>query len=163
MWLRPAGVLCVQVEIVMSEIDIFVSSMSIITLDHMKKLKNNTFVGNTGHFDNEIWPEGLNIKPQRIVSSFPLFTGHHASRFADEAIKGFFLALFPDFKKVRSPGASAEMTRQVEISTLSANKWLLPESSRTPAHGRRRPMSLEESSPPSRVLSSLDSARERTS
>ena len=37
----------------MSEIDIFVSSTSIITLDHMKKLKN-TFVGRTGHFDDEI-------------------------------------------------------------------------------------------------------------
>ena len=36
-----------------SEIDIFVSSTSVITLDHMKKLKNNAFVRNTGHFDNE--------------------------------------------------------------------------------------------------------------
>ena len=40
----------------MSDFNIFVSSRSnfkIITLDHMKKLKNNVFVGNTGHFDNE--------------------------------------------------------------------------------------------------------------
>ena len=44
----------VQVEIVMSEFDIFVSSMSIITLDHMKSLKNITLDGNTGHFDEEI-------------------------------------------------------------------------------------------------------------
>ena len=55
----------VQVEIVMSEIDIFVSSMSAITLDHMKKLKNNTLVGNTGHFDNEIdlagWASRLSL------------------------------------------------------------------------------------------------------
>ena len=29
-------------------------NFNIITLDHMKKLKNNAFVGNTGHFDNEI-------------------------------------------------------------------------------------------------------------
>ena len=36
-------------------------------------------------------------------------------------LKGFF-ALFPDFKKVRGPTASAEMTRQVEISTLSAHQ-----------------------------------------
>ena len=39
----------VQVETVMSEIDIFVSPTGIITLDHMKKLKHNTFVGNTGY------------------------------------------------------------------------------------------------------------------
>ena len=38
----------------MSEIDIFVSSTSIITLDQMKNLKNNAFVRNTAHFDNEI-------------------------------------------------------------------------------------------------------------
>ena len=43
-----------QVEIVMSEFDIFVSSMGIITLDHMKSLKNITLDGNTGHFDEEI-------------------------------------------------------------------------------------------------------------
>ena len=36
-------------------------------------------------------------------------------------LNGFF-ALFPDFKKVRSPAGSAEMTRQVEISTLSAHQ-----------------------------------------
>ena len=47
----------VQVETTVSEIAIFVSSTSnfnIIALEHMKKLKNNTFVGNTRHFDNEI-------------------------------------------------------------------------------------------------------------
>ena len=29
------------------------SNFNIITLDHKQKLKNNTFVANTGHFDNE--------------------------------------------------------------------------------------------------------------
>ena len=38
----------------MSEIDIFVSSTSIVTLDHMNKLKNIAFVGNACHFDVEI-------------------------------------------------------------------------------------------------------------
>ena len=41
----------VQVEIVVPEIDIFLSSTSIITLDH-KKLTHNKFFGNTGHFDH---------------------------------------------------------------------------------------------------------------
>ena len=90
----------VQVEFVMPEFDIFVSSTSTITLDH-NKLKNNTFVENNGHFDNEFdfaGTKGLDIKPQRIVSSFPFFTGHHASRFAAEAFQGVFRT-FPRFQK----------------------------------------------------------------
>ena len=43
----------VQVEFVMPEFDVFVSLTSTNTLDHNKKLKNSTFVRNTGHFDNE--------------------------------------------------------------------------------------------------------------
>ena len=37
----------------MSEIGIFVSSTSIVTLDHMNKLRSIAFVGNTCHFDVE--------------------------------------------------------------------------------------------------------------
>ena len=62
----------VQIETV-SEIDIFVSSKSTITLDHMKKLKNNTFVGNTRHFDNEIDLAGSECLEG--FSSSPLVTG----------------------------------------------------------------------------------------
>merc|ERR1712137_1264208 len=66
--------------------DIFVSStgnFNIITLEHMKKMKNNAIVGNIGHFDNEIDMEGLenfpgikveNIKPQ--VDRFEFPDGH---------------------------------------------------------------------------------------
>merc|ERR1712194_578731 len=32
---------------------------NIITLEHMKKMKNNAIVGNIGHFDNEIDMAGL--------------------------------------------------------------------------------------------------------
>merc|ERR1711896_2017 len=49
-------------ESVVGEVDIFVSStgnFKIITLDHMKKMKNNAIVGNIGHFDNEIDMAGL--------------------------------------------------------------------------------------------------------
>ena len=58
-------------------------NFNIIALDHKKKLNHNTFVGNTGHFDNEIdfaRTEGFggtevdHIKPQKIVSSPPLAT-----------------------------------------------------------------------------------------
>merc|ERR1712161_107823 len=70
-------------EDVLGEIDIFVSTtgnFNIITLDHMKKMKNNAIVGNIGHFDNEIDMAGLegfagikveNIKPQVDRFAFP--------------------------------------------------------------------------------------------
>merc|ERR1712083_52805 len=80
------GFQVVSMETVVSEIDIFVSAtgnFNIITLDHMKKMKNNAIVGNIGHFDNEIDMAGLeglqgmkveNIKPQ--VDRFQFPDGH---------------------------------------------------------------------------------------
>merc|ERR1712109_184644 len=73
-------------EEVVAEIDIFTSAtgnFNIITLEHMKKMKNNAIVGNIGHFDNEIDMAGLegfpgikveNIKPQ--VDRFLFPDGH---------------------------------------------------------------------------------------
>merc|ERR1711972_682394 len=70
-------------ESVVGEIDIFVTTtgnFNIITLDMMKKMKNNAIVGNIGHFDNEIDMAGLegaegikieNIKPQVDRYVFP--------------------------------------------------------------------------------------------
>merc|ERR1711957_629834 len=77
------GFQVVTMEQVVGEIDIFTSAtgnFDIITLEHMKKMKNNAIVGNIGHFDNEIDMAGLegfpgivceNIKPQvdRFVMS----------------------------------------------------------------------------------------------
>jgi len=54
------------IEKVVGEIDIFVSTtgnFNIITIDHMKKMKNNAIVGNIGHFDNEIDMAGLEAVP----------------------------------------------------------------------------------------------------
>merc|ERR1712169_72811 len=71
---------------VVGEVDIFVSAtgnFKIITLEHMKKMKNNAIVGNIGHFDNEIEMALLenfpgvkveNIKPQ--VDRFVFPDGH---------------------------------------------------------------------------------------
>merc|ERR1712038_2041560 len=50
-------------EEVVGEVDIFVSTtgnFKIITLEHMKKMKDNAIVGNIGHFDNEIEMAELN-------------------------------------------------------------------------------------------------------
>merc|ERR1711939_906062 len=56
------GFQVVTMEEVVGEIDIFTSAtgnFNIITLEHMKKMKNNAIVGNIGHFDNEIDMAGL--------------------------------------------------------------------------------------------------------
>merc|ERR1711882_28084 len=66
------GFQVVTMEEVVGEIDIFTSAtgnFDIITLEHMKKMKNNAIVGNIGHFDNEIKVE--NIKPQVDRYLFP--------------------------------------------------------------------------------------------
>jgi len=80
------GFQVVAIESVVGEIDIFTSAtgnFDIITLAHMKKMKNNAIVGNIGHFDNEIDMAGLegfpgivveNIKPQ--VDRFLFPDGH---------------------------------------------------------------------------------------
>merc|ERR1712087_299763 len=68
-------------EDVISEADVIITTTGnkdIITLEHMKKMKNNAIVGNIGHFDNEIQMEALekattrmNIKPQCDKYIFP--------------------------------------------------------------------------------------------
>merc|ERR1712227_701471 len=80
------GFQVVAIESVLNEVDIFVTTtgnFKIITLEHMKKMKNNAIVGNIGHFDNEIEMEKLeqfpgikveNIKPQ--VDRFVFPDGH---------------------------------------------------------------------------------------
>merc|ERR1712029_1313344 len=80
------GFQVVTVESALAEADIFVTTtgnFKIITLEHMKKMKNNAIVGNIGHFDNEIDMAGLegfpgikfeNIKQQ--VDRFVFPDGH---------------------------------------------------------------------------------------
>ncbi len=60
--------------------DIFVTAtgnLDVITLDHMRAMKDMAIVCNIGHFDNEIQVEGLknfqwtNIKPQVDMITFP--------------------------------------------------------------------------------------------
>merc|ERR1712232_752204 len=77
------GFQVVTMESVVGEVDIFCTTtgnFKIITLEHMKKMKNNAIVGNIGHFDNEIEMAQLenfpgikveNIKPQVDRFAFP--------------------------------------------------------------------------------------------
>ena len=80
------GYKVVRMEEVCHEADIFITATGncdIITLEHMKKMKNNAIVCNIGHFDDEIDVLGLesdksiietNIKPQ--VDKFEFQDGH---------------------------------------------------------------------------------------
>ena len=74
------GFKVVTVESVVSEVDIFVTAtgnVSVITYEHMEKMKDEAIVCNIGHFDNEIDVESLkkckwdNIKPQVDHIEFP--------------------------------------------------------------------------------------------
>jgi len=68
------------IEDVVKKADIFVTTtgnVDIITLEHMREMKDCAIVGNIGHFDNEIQVESLrnlkwkNIKPQVDQITFP--------------------------------------------------------------------------------------------
>jgi adenosylhomocysteinase len=70
----------VRLEDVVSDIDIVVTATGnkgIVTVDHMRAMKNMAIVCNIGHFDNEIQVESLknfnwtNVKPQVDLVEFP--------------------------------------------------------------------------------------------
>ncbi len=74
------GFQVVSMDDVASVADIFVTATGnyqVITLEHMKQMKNQAIVSNIGHFDNEIDVDGLrhlkweNIKPQVDHIIFP--------------------------------------------------------------------------------------------
>ncbi len=75
-----AGFQILPIEDVVSQADIFITTtgnVDIITIEHMRAMKDCAIVGNIGHFDNEIQVEALrnlkwtNIKPQVDQITFP--------------------------------------------------------------------------------------------
>ena len=77
------GYQVLRLEDVLSRADLFITTtgnVDVITVDHMKKMKDGAIIGNIGHFDNEIDMAGLkrspgvvrtNIKPQFDKWTFP--------------------------------------------------------------------------------------------
>jgi adenosylhomocysteinase len=77
------GYQVLTLEDVVETADIFITATgnsSIITVEHMARMKDKAIVGNIGHFDNEIDMDGLkktpgikrtNIKPQYDMFTFP--------------------------------------------------------------------------------------------
>ena len=75
-----AGYQILPIEDIVEQADIFITTtgnVDIITLEHMRAMKDCAIVGNIGHFDNEIQVEALrnlkwiNIKPQVDQITFP--------------------------------------------------------------------------------------------
>jgi adenosylhomocysteinase len=77
------GYQVLRLEDVLSRADLFVTTtgnVDVVTVEHMKKMKDGAIIGNIGHFDNEIDMAGLkrspgvvrtNIKPQFDKWTFP--------------------------------------------------------------------------------------------
>merc|ERR1712182_199194 len=119
------GFQVVTMEECVGEIDIFTSAtgnFNIITLEHMKKMKNNAIVGNIGHFDNEIDMAGLedpknnikieNIKPQ--VDRFLFPDGHGVIILAEGRLPNLGCATgHPSF--VMSNSFTNQTLAQIEI------------------------------------------------
>ncbi len=75
-----SGYQVLPIEDVVDQADIFITTtgnVDVITIEHMRAMKDCAIVGNIGHFDNEIQVEALrnlkwmNIKPQVDQISFP--------------------------------------------------------------------------------------------
>ena len=114
---------------IVAEADIFVSATgnrSVITADHMARMKHQAIVGNIGHFDNEIDMAGLakvpgiervNIKPQVDKWVFP--DGHAVIVLAEGRLLNLGVATgHPSF--VMSNSFTNQTIAQIELFTKPA-------------------------------------------
>jgi adenosylhomocysteinase len=115
-----------RVEDVVDTADLFVTATgnaSILTAEHMTRMKHNAIVGNIGHFDNEIDMAGLaavrgiervNIKPQVDAWRFP--DGHQVIVLAEGRLLNLGCATgHPSF--VMSNSFTNQVLAQVELYT----------------------------------------------
>jgi adenosylhomocysteinase len=111
-------------EDVVSTADVFITTtgnVDIITVEHMKRMKDKAIVGNIGHFDNEIDMAGLkktagieriNIKPQYDEWRFP--DGHSVMILAEGRLLNLGCATgHPSF--VMSASFSNQVIAQLEL------------------------------------------------
>ncbi|MFI0348319.1 MAG: adenosylhomocysteinase [Chthoniobacterales bacterium] len=119
--------------------DIYVTTtgnFSVITIEHMKRMKNQAIICNIGHFDNEIEVEKLvsfpgikhtNIKPQVDKYSFP--DGHEIFLLAEGRLVNLGCATgHPSF--VMSNSFSNQTLAQIELwknrESYSRSVYILP-------------------------------------
>ena len=117
------GYQVVRVEDVVASADVFVTAtgnLDVLTVDHMKKMKDCAIVGNIGHFDNEIDMAGLkkvtkrvNIKPQYDAFVFP--DGHRVLVLAEGRLLNLGCATgHPSF--VMSNSFTNQSLAQIELA-----------------------------------------------
>jgi adenosylhomocysteinase len=125
-------------EDVVETADIFITATGnrgIVTLDHMRRMKDKAIIGNIGHFDNEIDMAGLkksgvqrvNIKPQYDEFVFP--DGHSVLILAEGRLLNLGCATgHPSF--VMSASFSNQVMAQIELhrnaGTYERKVYLLP-------------------------------------
>ena len=117
----------VQLEDVVSTADIFITTTGnkdVITLDHMRAMKDMVIVGNIGHFDNEIQVAALrnfkwtNIKPQVDMIEFP--KGNRMILLSEGRLLNLGNATgHPSF--VMSASFSNQVLAQIELYTKGEN------------------------------------------
>ncbi len=123
------GYQVVRVEDVVKDADVFITAtgnMDVITVEHMKKMKDCAVLGNIGHFDNEIDIAGLkkvpglrrvNIKPQYDAFVFP--DGHRVLVLAEGRLLNLGCATgHPSF--VMSNSFTNQTLAQIELATNRA-------------------------------------------
>jgi adenosylhomocysteinase len=117
------GYQVVRVEDVVASADVFVTAtgnLDVITVEHMRKMKDCAIVGNIGHFDNEIDMAGLkkvtkrvNIKPQYDAFVFP--DGHRVLVLAEGRLLNLGCATgHPSF--VMSSSFTNQSLAQIELA-----------------------------------------------
>jgi len=120
------GYQVVRVEDVVETADVFVTAtgnVDVITVEHMKRMKDCAIVGNIGHFDNEVDMAGLkkvpglkrvNIKPQYDAFVFP--DGHRVLVLAEGRLLNLGCATgHPSF--VMSNSFTNQTLAQIELAT----------------------------------------------
>jgi adenosylhomocysteinase len=114
----------VRVEDVVKDADVFVTAtgnVDVLTVEHMRKMKDCAIVGNIGHFDNEIDIAGLkkaskrvNTKPQYDAFVFP--DGHRVLVLAEGRLLNLGCATgHPSF--VMSNSFTNQTLAQIELAT----------------------------------------------
>ncbi len=122
------GYQVLRLEDVLPRADVFVTTtgnVDVITVDHMKKMKDGAIIGNIGHFDNEIDMAGLkkfpgvvrtNIKPQFDKWTFP--DGHSVLLLAEGRLLNLGCATgHPSF--VMSNSFTNQTIAQIELAERS--------------------------------------------
>nr|MCS5702596.1 adenosylhomocysteinase [Acidobacteriota bacterium] len=117
-------------EDMVAKADIFITAtgnFDIITIDHMRRMKDKAVIGNIGHFDNEIDMAGLkraegveriNIKPQYDEFRFP--DGHSIMLLAEGRLLNLGCATgHPSF--VMSASFTNQVIAQLELQANKGN------------------------------------------